>query len=136
MKHSILFRVGQHFPATCSSFTRQKFSIACVGIKKFFSSQTKVYDWKVLLGIQCCVLCCFFIVNEEMGEKLHFYHNKDHFGSCLFILTRNFTKNSFFGQDKKFPFICIKNIVKNDKFSVGWEVAPYKNTMCFLAHIR
>ena len=78
----------------------------------------------------------FFIVNEEMGEKLHFHHNKDHFGSCLFILTRNFTKNSFFGQDKKFPFICIKNIVKNNKFSVGWEVAPYKNTMCFLAHIR
>ena len=75
----------------------------------------------------------FIVVNEEMGEKLHFHHNKDYFGSCLFISTRNFTKYSFFGQDKKIPFILfIKNIVKNDKFSVGWEVTPHKNVMCFL----
>ena len=36
MKHSILFQVGQHFPAMCPSFTRQKFSIACTGIKITF----------------------------------------------------------------------------------------------------
>ena len=48
MKHSILFQVGQHFPAMCPSFTRQKFSIVCTGIKKYFSSQTKACDWKVL----------------------------------------------------------------------------------------
>ena len=63
-----------------------------------------------------------------MSEKLHFHHNKDHFWSCLFISTRNFTKYGFFGQDKKNLFIpyfskteiYIKNIVKND-FSVEYS---------------
>ena len=83
-----------------------------------------------LLGMECYVLYfIIIIVNEEMSEKLHFHHNKDHFCSCLFISTRNFTKYGFFGQDKKKLFlslslvklsIYIKNIVKNH-FSVEYS---------------
>ena len=47
----------------------------------------------------CSIL--FSIVNKEMGKKVHFHHNKDHFCSCFFILTTNLAKNEYFSENKK-----------------------------------
>ena len=40
-------------------------------------------------------------MNKEIGKKVHFCHNKDHFCSCFFILTTNLAKNGYFSENKK-----------------------------------
>ena len=83
----------------CPSLTRQKFSIPCVGIKNCFLVKLRHVTGKCFF-IQNRMLCSilFSIVNKEMGKKVHFHHNKDHFCSSFFILTTNFAKSGYISE--------------------------------------
>ena len=72
------------------------------GIENFFLVKLRHVTEKHFF-IQNRMLCyiLFSIVNKEIGKKVHFGHNKDHFCSSIFILTINFPKNGYFSKNKK-----------------------------------
>ena len=84
------------------SLTTKKFSIPHAGIKNCFLVKLRHVTGKCFF-IQNRMLCSilFSIVNEEIGKKVHFHHNKDNFCSSFVILTTNFAKNGYFSENKK-----------------------------------
>ena len=72
-------------------------------------SEPRLHSSGTLLPFPNAMLCStlFSIVNKEIGKKVHFHHNKDHFCSSFFILTTNFAKNGTLVRTKTslLPFL-------------------------------
>ena len=81
---------------------RKQFFMPTQEIETFFLVKLRHVTGKCFF-IQNRMLCSilFSIVNKEIGKKVHFCHNKDHFCNSFFILTTNLAKNWYFSENKK-----------------------------------